>query len=106
MQSTTDIPPTSPAAVSQTEAQHTANSYLLTTVAPAIETGEPVLVPGDRPTWRMLARLGQREPTATVGTVEVDAQTGAVVPLTGAGSGDASPQRGADPRLVSSCPRQ
>jgi hypothetical protein len=64
------------------EAQHIANSYLLTTVAPGIETGSPILVPGERPTWRMLARLSRREAAVTVGLIDVDAQTGEVVPLT------------------------
>jgi hypothetical protein len=68
-------------AVSQTEAQQTANRYLLAVVAPGLESGSPVLAPGDRPTWRMLVRLSQAEPKVTVGVIEVDAQTGEILAL-------------------------
>jgi hypothetical protein len=82
MQTTMDSPATIPAAVSQTNAQHAADTYLLTTVAPTLETTSPILMPGTQPTWRMLVRLCQWEPMATVGTIDVDAQTGEVMPLT------------------------
>jgi hypothetical protein len=67
--------------VRQEDAQHTANSYLRITVAVGLETTSPILVPGNQPTWRMLVRLCNREPTTTVGTLDVDVQTGSVVPL-------------------------
>jgi hypothetical protein len=80
MQTTSNVP-VSALIVGQENAQRTADTYLRRTVAPAIETGSPILVPGTQPTWRMLVRLANREPTATVGTLDVDAQTGSVVPL-------------------------
>jgi hypothetical protein len=46
--------------VSSLEAQRTANSYLLTTVAPGIETASPILIPDDPPIWRMRVRVCQR----------------------------------------------
>jgi hypothetical protein len=73
---------TSPPTISQPDAHRAADAYLLTHVAPALETASPILIPGAPPTWRMLVRLCQREPTATVGTIDVNAQTGAVIPLT------------------------
>lgn len=82
MQTTTDSPSTIPATVSFTVAQRAADTYLFTTIAPGIETASPILAPGDRPTWRMRVRVCQRELTTTVGTIDVDAQTGQVVPLT------------------------
>lgn len=81
MQATVDVS-TSPPSISQVEAQRAADAYLLTQVTAAIETASPILVPGAPPIWRMLVRLCNREPTATVGTIDVNAQTGAVVPLT------------------------
>jgi hypothetical protein len=74
--------PTSVQLIKPVEAQQTANTYLLRHIAPGIETASPILAPGDRPTWRMLVRLCDRESTATVGTIEVDAQSGKVIPLT------------------------
>src|SRR5262245_7458563 len=82
MQTTTDSPAAIPPTVSQTNAQRTADTYLLTSGSPALETISPILMPGTQPTWRMLVRLCRREPTATVGTIDVDAQTGEVLPLT------------------------
>lgn len=70
------------ASVQQADAQRTADVYLQRTVAADIETASPILVPGIRPTWRMLVRLCHRESTATVGILDVDVQTGSVIPLT------------------------
>lgn len=67
--------------VRQEDAQRTADTYLHLTVSAGLETASPILVPGTQPTWRMLVRLCNREPTTTVGTLDVDAQTGSVVPL-------------------------
>jgi hypothetical protein len=82
MQTITDSPLTIPEAISLIEAQRTANSYLLTTVAPGIETASPILIPDDPPIWRMRVRVCQRELTAGVGVIDIDARTGKVVPLT------------------------
>jgi hypothetical protein len=82
MQTTTDSSSTIPATVNETVAQRAADTYLFTTVAPGIETATPVLVSGDRSIWRMRVCVCQREPTASVGTIDVDAQTGQVLPLT------------------------
>lgn len=73
---------TSPPTITHPDAQCAADAYLLTQVAAAIETASPILVPGSPPTWRMVVRLCNRDPMVTVGTIDVDAQTGAVVPLT------------------------
>jgi hypothetical protein len=82
MQTIMDSPPTILDAVGSLDVQRVANTYLLTTVASAIETAAPILVPDERPIWRMRVRLCQRELTAAVGTIDVDARTGEVVPLT------------------------
>ena len=74
--------PTNARIVPQEDAQYTADVYLQGTVATGLETASPVLVPGSRPTWRMVVRLCQREPAVTVGTLDVDAQTGSVIALT------------------------
>ncbi|HMN30768.1 MAG TPA: hypothetical protein PKE45_21625 [Caldilineaceae bacterium] len=81
MQTTSDQAPTLAVAPRSGSPQRTVNSYLLAAVAPGLESGSPVLAPGDRPTWRILVRLSQAEPKATVGVIEVDAQTGEVIPL-------------------------
>lgn len=74
--------PTNTHIVRQEDAQSTADAYLQRAVAMGLETASPVLVPGIRPTWRMLVRLCHHAPVATVGTLDVDAQTGSVIPLT------------------------
>lgn len=81
MQTTIDVP-TNTHLVRQEDAQCTADAYLQGKVATGLETASPVLVPGSRPTWRMVVRLCHREPLATVGTLDVDAQTGCVIALT------------------------
>lgn len=68
--------------ISQPDAYGAANTYLLTYVAPDLAPASPILIPGAPPIWRMLVRLCHHEPTATVGTIDIDAQTGAVMPLT------------------------
>jgi hypothetical protein len=74
--------PTISAAVSALAAQRAANSYLLTTVAADIETASPILIPDDLPIWRMRVQPCQRQRTATLGVIDVDARTGVVAPLT------------------------
>jgi hypothetical protein len=81
MQPTMNVP-TNARFVCQEDAQCTADAYLQRTVTTGLETASPILVPGTQPTWRMLVRLCHREPTATVGTLDVDAQTGSVIALT------------------------
>lgn len=73
---------TSPPTINQLDAQRAAEVYLLSQVVAGIETASPILVPGAPPLWRMLVRLCSQEATVTVGTIDVDAQSGAVVPLT------------------------
>lgn len=84
MQASITGSPTTSDTVGALEAQRTANSYLLTTVASGVETASPILIPDDLPIWRMRAQLCQRERTVGVGAIDVDARTGQVVPLTAA----------------------
>lgn len=70
-------------AVSPDSARRKANGYLGQNVAMAIQAGQPVLVWGKRLVWRMqmglfLRGLGQ---IATLGSLDVDAQTREVIPL-------------------------
>lgn len=64
-------------------ARRRANGYLGMHVAMSIQTGEPALILGNPPVWRMPANL--HLPgfgfVATVGVIEVDALTGKVLPL-------------------------
>jgi hypothetical protein len=82
MSTSVDVSSTSPPTVSQVVAQRSADTYLLTQVAATLETTSPILIPGACAIWRMLVRLGHQEPSVTVGTIDVDAHTGAAVPLT------------------------
>jgi hypothetical protein len=68
--------------ISQIDAQQAAHEYLLRHVASGLETVSPFLIPDEHPTWRMLVWLQGRELSATVGRIDVDAQTGQVIPLT------------------------
>ena len=70
-------------AIAPAAARRRANGYLGTRVAMMIMAGEPTLVVGERPVWRVPAclHLGGLEDVATVGWVDVDATTGDVVPL-------------------------
>lgn len=70
-------------AVSPDSARRKANGYLGQNVAMAIQADRPILVWGKRLVWRMqmglfLRGLGQ---IATLGTLDVDAQTREVIPL-------------------------
>lgn len=69
--------------VTGTEAKRRAQGYLTVEVAMALRPGEPSLVGGLKPVWRMpvwlhLRGFGQVE---SLGSVDVDAATGEVVPL-------------------------
>ncbi len=70
--------------VSPKEAKRHANGYLSMDVAMAIVADEPVLIWGERPIWRMTTSLLLSEwgRVAQVGAIDVDAMTGAVIPLT------------------------
>jgi hypothetical protein len=64
-------------------ARRRANSYLAREVAMFVIAGEPMLILGDHPRWRLptILRLHGFGNLAEVGAVEVDAQTGKVSPL-------------------------
>lgn len=64
-------------------ARRRANGYFTQNVAMFIIPGEPVLVLGEYPVWRMPAVLRLRGfgIVATVGTIDVDARTGKTLPL-------------------------
>ena len=69
--------------VTGVEAKRRAQGYLTVEVAMALRPGEPSLVGGNQPVWRMpvwlhLRGLGQVE---SLGSLDVDATTGEVVPL-------------------------
>jgi hypothetical protein len=67
--------------VSPTLARRRANGFLGTEVTMMVLAGQPVLVVGDRPIWRIPACLhlpGLGE-VATIGSVDVDALTGQVI---------------------------
>ena len=69
--------------VSPDSARRRANSYLSLEVAMEFQPGEPVLVWQDQPVWRMpinlhLPSLGELAP---LGTIDVDATTRTVIPL-------------------------
>jgi hypothetical protein len=68
--------------VSPTQARRRANGYLGMNVAMSILAGEPVLVFGERPLWRMTADLYLPDIgfVATVGKIEIDAVTGTPFP--------------------------
>ncbi len=60
-----------------------AQGYLTEHVAMALRPGEPVLVWGDKPVWRIPVWLHLRGhgQVAAVGSLDVDAATGEVIPL-------------------------
>ncbi len=70
-------------AVSPDSARRRANGYLARYVALAMETGEPALVWGENPIWRMPVYLTLRGwgHVATLGEIDVNAQTREVFPL-------------------------
>ena len=64
-------------------ARRRANGYLGMNVAMSILAGEPALILGNSPIWRMAANLHLPDFgfVATVGSIEVDALTSKVFPL-------------------------
>lgn len=69
--------------ISPDSARRRANGYLARYVALALEAGEPALIWGVRPLWRMpiylcLHSWGQ---VAKLGEIDVDAQTRVVIPF-------------------------
>jgi hypothetical protein len=71
-------------AVSPDAARRKVNSYLATYVSMSLLAGKPALVLDDSPIWRipMEMQLDNNGHVATFGTVDVDAQTRKIVPLT------------------------
>ena len=69
--------------VSPDAARRRANGYLARYVALAMEAGEPALVWGQRPVWRMPVHLTLRGwgQIAKLGEIDVDARTREVLPL-------------------------
>lgn len=69
--------------VSPDSARRKANGYLGRHVAMSIQADDPILVWGKRLVWRMQMYLSLRGlgRVATLGTVDVDAQTREVIPL-------------------------
>ena len=70
-------------AVSPDSARQRANGYLARYVALAMEAGEPALVWGKTPVWRMPIYLTLRGwgHVATIGEIDVDALTREIFPL-------------------------
>ena len=70
-------------AVSPDAARQRANGYLGHNVAMAIQASDPVLVWGERPLWRLQVNLYLRGfgQVANLGTLDVDATTREVLPL-------------------------
>jgi hypothetical protein len=78
-----DVQFTQEIAVSPEAARRAANSYLVTYVAMVLRAGQPGLVIGEPAVWRLpldmhLRGIGY---VATLGALDVDAQTGEVLPL-------------------------
>jgi hypothetical protein len=69
--------------ISPGEAKRNANGYLSMDVAMAIVADDPVLVWSERPIWRMTTSLLLEDwgRIAQVGSIDVDAMTGEVIPL-------------------------
>ena len=70
-------------AVSPTMAQRQANGYLAQYVTMMVMAGTPTLFLSQQPVWRVPAVLslpGLGE-VSTIGTVDVDAETGKIIPL-------------------------
>ena len=70
--------------VSPDAARRRANGYLVTYVSMTLHATDPMLILGERPHWRLSLEMRLRHwgPVATLGTLEVDAQTGAVLSFT------------------------
>ena len=72
-------------AISPVQARRKAAGFLATEVSMAIRAGDPILIAGQRPLWRIPAQLqlpGIKDSHAPIiGSVDVDAITGSVIPL-------------------------
>ena len=69
--------------ISPDSARQRANGYLVTYVSMTLHASEPRLIVGDRTVWRLsidmrLLGLGH---VATLGSIDVDAQTRTIIPL-------------------------
>lgn len=71
-------------AIAPDVARRKANGYLCLDVCFFAGAGEPMLLLGDRPIWRMpiVLRLPEFGELTILGNVEVDASTGRPIPLT------------------------
>ncbi len=69
--------------ITQDQAKRNAKGYLTAYIAMSFRPGEPMLVWGERPLWRMDICLHLRDygQIATLGCIDVDAMTGTVLPL-------------------------
>lgn len=69
--------------VSPASAKQRAKGYLTCEVGMAFRPGEPTLIWGERPVWRMPIHLHLRgyDPITMLGAINVDAMTGDVIPL-------------------------
>ena len=69
--------------ISPLVAQRKANGYLSGEVTMMVAAGQPTLLLRDQPVWHVPAvlRLPGLGDVSTLGTVEVDAQTGGIIPL-------------------------
>jgi len=67
----------------EAEARRAANKYLALEVGIAFSATDPVLIPMEEPIWQFSIRfrLPKRGTLATLGTVDVNANTRAVLPL-------------------------
>ncbi len=79
---TVDIRVSQKIAVSPDQARRTANGFLAGHVAMMVSGGQPTLVVDQTPVWRVPAvlRLPSVGDVSTVGAVDIDAQTGALIP--------------------------
>lgn len=71
-------------AVSPDKARRRASGYFAGYVTMMVLAGEPVLVMSHEPTWRVPAvlHLPGLGPVSTIGTLDINAQTGEIIPLT------------------------
>lgn len=79
---TVDIRVSQKIAVSPDQARRTANGFLAGHVAMMVSGGQPTLVVDQTPVWRVPAvlRLPALGDVSPVGAVDIDAQTGALIP--------------------------
>jgi hypothetical protein len=70
--------------VSPESAKQRAKGYLTCEVGMAFRPGDPTLIWGERPVWRMSIYLHLRGygPITLLGSIDIDAMTRAIIPLT------------------------